>query len=466
MKKYFIIFILFLAVISCSKFKNTKSGIIEFSTDTVFFDTIFTQVGSTTQRFKIYNKTSTPILINKIYLASAENSKYRLNIDGYISDSQIDISLDAHDSLYIFVEVTIDPAKDDLIELDSIVFVSGDNIFNVKLLSVGKDVHLINSQVLKTQTWTNDKAYLIYNSILVDTLETLTIEPGVEIFSHRNSYILVKGTLIAEGTPEQKIVFRGDRIDNDEYKDIPGQWGGIAFMKGSFGNILNFCEVKESELGLYVIQKIDEVYPTLFVNNSFIGHNSTYGVCGLNTKITVINSVIADCGIHTVALLLGGNYSFFHCTIQNDYKWISRQNPALAFSNFYKDENDNLVFVDNLTAYFANCIIYGSLENEFVASAYDTTNAMSFSFVNCLMKLKLSVNDTSQSMYQNCLVNLKPKYLDPEKFKYLLTDTSPVLNKGNIDIVTQNLQFLQFDMNNIDRLEDGKPDIGAFEFKK
>jgi hypothetical protein len=64
------------------------------------------------------------------------------------------------------------------------------------------------------------------------------------------------------------------------------------------------------------------------------------------------------------------------------------------------------------------------------------------------------------------MVNLTPKYLDIEKFKYTLTDTSPTLDKGNIEVVNQNLQYLQYDMNNNNRLEDGKPDIGAFEFRK
>ncbi|MEA3452243.1 MAG: hypothetical protein U9Q83_10130, partial [Bacteroidota bacterium] len=200
MKKGFILLITIIAVLfSCNRINNANSGKLSFYNDTVFFDTIFTQIGSTTKMFTVHNQTNKAIKIDRIFLLGQNSSKYRLNIDGSPENEAENIIIDAKDSLFIFVEVTINTAKDNLIEEDAILFVSGDYTQKIILYAVGKDVHLINSKILQTQTWIDDKPYLIYNSVLVDSLETLTIEPGVEIYSHRYSNIYVKGTVIANG---------------------------------------------------------------------------------------------------------------------------------------------------------------------------------------------------------------------------------------------------------------------------
>lgn len=456
---------------ACNKFKNPTSGDLSFSSDTVFFDTIFTQIGSTTKQFKVYNTNNTPILINNVYVSGGTSSKYRLNIDGYASNNVEDITIDANDSMYVFVEVTIDPMKDDIVESDSLVFVSGEYTQKVQLLAVGKDVHLINGIRIPTQTWTADKPYLIYNSVMVDTLETLTIEPGVEIYSHRNSYFLVKGSLKAQGTREMPILFRGDRIDDDYYTDKPGQWGGIVLMQGSFDNVLSFVKVSEGFYGVAVDSSINNLAsPTLFVNNSEISHCSYAGLLGLNTSFVVTNSIIADCGVHNIGLFYSGVYNFYNSTIQNDYRYATRNTPAVGFINYKKVGNSNQ-FTGNISAYFANCIIYGNLDNEFVASAYDTVGSMSFLFKNCLMKLDPEDNNFDAEYFQNCVMNSDPLYFEEEEeakgitdFDYHLSVESPARKKGDTEVVSANIEILGVDFDGIDRLSDGYVDIGAYEF--
>ena len=224
---FFLLSALFV-VLSCNRFKPAQSDIVSFSNDTVFFDTIFTQIGSTTNAFMVYNKHNYPVKIDKIFLNGNKNSKFRINVDGVSQNTVEDVIIDAQDSIFIFVEVTINPGKDSLLVEDSITLLSGNNRQRVILTAFGKDVHLINSRILTTQTWENDKAYLVYNYAIVDEGQTLTIEPGVEVFFHYNSTMYVAGTLIADGTMDKPITFRGDRIDNqDFYKDKPGQWNGL-----------------------------------------------------------------------------------------------------------------------------------------------------------------------------------------------------------------------------------------------
>ena len=463
-KKATLFILLIISIFACNKFKNPVSGDLSFSNDTVFFDTIFTQIGSTTKQFKVYNKTNTPILINKVYVSGGDASKYRLNIDGYSSNSVDDIVIDANDSMYVFVEVTIDPAKDDIVETDSLFFVSGDNFQGVQLLAVGRDVHLINGQRIQTQTWTADKPYLIYNSVLVDTLETLTLEPGVEIYSHRYSGFFVKGTLIADGTKDLPITFRGDRIDEEYYFDKPGQWNGIVLMQGSFDNYFNHVIVSEGFYGIAVDSSINLDVPTLFVNNSNISHSSFAGIYALKTNLTVINSIISDCGVHTVGLFMSGIYNFYNCTLQNDYRYSSRNTPSVGMMNYWVDDDDNVHFAGTISAYFANCIVNGNQKNEFVAHPYDGNN-MSYLFENCLMKLDLEVNDTSLNVFKNCIMTNDSLYVDIDKFDYHLYDESPARKKASTNVISANLSFLGHDMDGVERLSDGTADIGALEYE-
>lgn len=465
MKKGFILLITIIAVLfSCNRINNANSGKLSFYNDTVFFDTIFTQIGSTTKMFTVHNQTNKAIKIDRIFLLGQNSSKYRLNIDGSPENEAENIIIDAKDSLFIFVEVTINTAKDNLIEEDAILFVSGDYTQKIILYAVGKDVHLINSKILQTQTWIDDKPYLIYNSVLVDSLETLTIEPGVEIYSHRYSNIYVKGTVIANGNIDNIIELRGDRIDDSYYTDKPGQWGGFVFLFGSENNILDYVKISEATVGVFVDTMLNDVTPTVTISNTEISHCSHSGIYALNTYIEGYNMLISDCGVHNIGLFMSGIYKFYHCTLQNNYSASVRNSPVVGIQNYYVNKENEAVYGGFISALFVNSIIYGNLENEFVVSAYDKPNSLEFLVQNCMLKLDLSLIDTSLAMFENVIVNEEPNYVEKEEFNFHLTKESPAIDKANFTIDNLNIAMLQFDIDGIDRLIDSKPDIGAFEF--
>ena len=82
---------------------------LAFSTDTLSFDTIFTTIGSATKAFMVYNPNAQPLLISEIILASGEETGFRINVDGRKGDHFQDVRIPAEDSLYVFVEVTVNP---------------------------------------------------------------------------------------------------------------------------------------------------------------------------------------------------------------------------------------------------------------------------------------------------------------------------------------------------------------------
>ena len=55
---------------------------LSFSKDTVYLDTIFSNIGSSTYNLKVYNQSSENILISSLKLGQGENSFYRLSVDG------------------------------------------------------------------------------------------------------------------------------------------------------------------------------------------------------------------------------------------------------------------------------------------------------------------------------------------------------------------------------------------------
>ena len=162
-----LILLIGLILFSCNQeeFTTASDVKLEFATDTVTFDTIFSSIGSTTKWFTVKNPNKQSVKISRIFLAGGSRSVFRLNINGVQANEDFDITISGGDSLFVFVEVTIDPTgqNNPMVVQDSIVFNLNGNTQDIDLIAFGQDFHLLNSEVLKTQRWVNDKPYLIYN---------------------------------------------------------------------------------------------------------------------------------------------------------------------------------------------------------------------------------------------------------------------------------------------------------------
>src|SRR6187431_853755 len=116
--------LMYLSFSSCTKeeFEEGRPE-LEFSEDTIIFDTVFTSVGSSTELFLIYNRGNKDVKLSSIRLATGENSNYRLNVDGVAGKSFTDVEIGSDDSIFVFVEVTVDPNNltTPLIVSDSII---------------------------------------------------------------------------------------------------------------------------------------------------------------------------------------------------------------------------------------------------------------------------------------------------------------------------------------------------------
>ena len=59
-----------------------STGALRFSSDTIYLDTIFENIGSSTYTLKVYNDSDKNINIPQVGLAEGTGSNYRLNVDG------------------------------------------------------------------------------------------------------------------------------------------------------------------------------------------------------------------------------------------------------------------------------------------------------------------------------------------------------------------------------------------------
>ena len=464
--RYILYVILIISIAACRKesFLKDKNVKLSFSVDTVLFDTVFTQIGTTTLQFKAYNNYSKPLLTN-ISVANGRNSNFRINVDGqsgYIFD-QVEIA--AKDSIFIFVEATIDPTNDNLplVVLDSILFETNDNIQDVKLAAWGQDVHLINGEIIQSQTWINDKPYLIYNSMLLDTLQTLTINEGVKVYLHHNSSIYIKGTLKVNGKKDNPVVFQGDRLE-EWYDDIPGQWGHIRLLPGSIDNEVDYAIIKNGIIGIQVDTFV--TVPALKLSNTIIQNMNAAALYAQGSTILAWNDVFGNCGQYCVALTIGGSYAFYHCTIANYWGFSNRTTPAFVANNYYQDIN-GIMQIRPFDVLFGNCIISGSAENEMILDEFPGyPDYFVYKFDNALLKIKqsdFSLSDTSK--FKSIILNNNPNFVSTtDKLDFSLDTLSPAKDKGKTEYANYDyIVKTKIDINGENRNNDNGPDLGAYE---
>jgi len=465
------VFAVLFAFFSCEDdgYLTSPDAQLQFSADTITFDTIFTTIGSTTQYFTVHNPYEESVLISRIRLAGGDFSNFRLNVNGELSNEIYEVEVPANDSIYIFVEVTIDPNGQNLpmVVNDSIEFTTNSNIQDIKLIAYGQDFKLIKSERLGTTTWTSEKPYLVYDYVYVDSTAVLTIEPGTKIFFHKDAGLYVKGSIEANGTFQQPITFLPDRLESS-YKNIPDQWNGIVLFSGSHDNIFNFSTIKNANIGLQVGTIEDEGFASVEFTNSRIENMAYAGLFAIKSKVHAFNSLIANCGYYTVALLVGGEYEFYHSTIANywgNYSNAARSTSSVVISNVLVvsggDGSSHSYTGDLEKAFFGNSIIYGNISNE-IELGNNNENAFNFMFDHCIIQVPDTFNVANKDHYLNVRKgkDYDPLFVDPyEEYDYALDTLSPAKDVGKIEFAKQ----FPLDIMNKVRTADEGADLGAFE---
>ncbi len=472
-RNFFVILFVSLALfLSCQperSFIEDSDAKLNFTVDTVFFDTVFTTIGTVTKSFRIKNSHNHYIKIDNISLAGGNSSVFRMNVDGVPGIRFSDIEIAPKDSMYVFVEATLDPnASPDILRIeDSIVFITNGNLQDINLVAWGQDVHFIKGGWIDEPTiWPADKPYLIVDYLYVDSLASLSMDPGVRVHMHNDAIIYVDGTLEVNGTLEEPVSFQGDRLE-EFYKDKPGQWGFIYLAENSHGNTVEHAEIINGTMGFLISASPESgLLPDLEIRNTLINHMSSNGIYALNAKVDASNLVIGDCGGSCAGLIYGGSYDFTHCTFYNAWpSWYSnRQLPALFMADYfvnYDDDGKLILYKGGVyeKAEFRNSIIYGNSRMELVIDSYDDLQ-MNYIFDYCLTRIDTdSIDYTTDPLFSNIINNEDPRLVSvPDTFS--LDSVSVAIDAGLASYAVG----VPFDFEGKNRLDDDAPDLGAFEW--
>ena len=446
------VFTLLLSVVffSCRKeeqITTDSSAKLTFSTDTVWFDTVFVQSGtnqplSVTKRLWVYNPNADAVKVN-IALKGNQYGVYKLNIDGQPSNTVSGKVIRGKDSLIIFVQMYVDanglndPTKP-FIVADEIDFTTNGNAQVVNIAGYARKANYLRNAVLDCSSnslhWTQGIPYVIYDSILVPSGCTLTIDAGTHIYSHVKSCILVSGTLIVNGTTENPVIFEGDRLEPD-YATIPGQWIGIRFLTNSKDNVIKNGVIKNGFIGVEVDSFSNNQNPKLLLQQSIIENMTAYGLAGFSADIVAINNLITNCGNYSFIGALGGNYHLYHNTIATFGNTFNRTTRTFILDNSpYTDASgNNIIAAFPLNFDLKNNIIYGSQEDEILLntnSSGGNTNGKGY-FQNCILKtLDYAGSNSLGNTTFNNIINKDPKFNDYTKNDLDISTSSPAKGKG------------------------------------
>lgn len=457
------VFFTVIIVCSCKKdsFITSPQALLGLSTDTLTFDTVFTSAGSITKSFKIFNLNNQKLQLSKVRLAGGASSSFKINVDGIASTDVNNIDIEANDSIYIFVQVNIDPNTTNLpfIISDSILInYNGNNAF-VQLKAYGQNAIFLNSRrVSGNVTFTKTLPYVILGGLLVDSTATLTIEPGSRIYLHADAPIIIDGTLIVAGTKQEKVVFNGDRLDPG-YKDLPASWPGIYFRENSQNNIFQFAVIKNAFQGLIAIGLSTTAKPKLKVSQCIIDNIYDAGFLGINSSIYTDNTLVSNCGSN-ILLAYGGDYMFSHCTVASYGNiFLQHKDPVLQVYNFAKQNNQTITA--NLKAVFTNCIFWGdggNVDDEIVAMK-EGSDSFEVTFDHVLYK---AVNDLPIVTFINSIKNQDPLFdsVNTSKFQF---DFHFNNNPNSPAIDTGKLTSFPKDLDDRPRINGLLPDIGCYE---
>lgn len=181
--------------------------------------------------------------------------------------------------------------------------------------------------------------------ITIESGTTISFNSGTQIYFHNDSPLNVNGTLNANGSSSNKIVFDFISIASGN---------GIIFNPGSSGSISN-SKIKNSYYGIHCINSSPDINYTTFINNTFgiycYGHSSpeinncTISGSGNNgIKLDYYSSPLLDNGYNVITQ----NNQGIYCTYNS--------NPLLGsvgggYNSIFNNTSSNLSASYDCTIY-------------------------------------------------------------------------------------------------------------------
>ena len=128
--------------------------------------------------------------------------------------------------------------------------------------------------------------------------------------------------------------------------------------------------------------------------------------------------------------------------------------------------NKNIQERDLHRAYFGNCIVHGNRQYEFeIDKAPGETKLFEYTIDHCLGRFsspKVSPDHDNPERFINVVFDKDPKFVSWDKYDFEPDTLSPAVDMGKLSIG----ELFPLDFNGNSRTKDGKPDVGAFEWRE
>ena len=341
-----------------------------FSTDTLDMGVVYTNEQTSTYKLIVYNRHSKGLNLSNVAISGPNASMFRLNVDGESGKTFTDVEIRANDSIFVFVSADL-PANGTYqartVEANLDFHVNG-MVSSVVLKADGQDITRIKGLVITSDTkLTSDALYQVKDSLVVAEGATLTLTPGTRLLFHDKARLVVRGTLVSEGTYIEPVIITGDRTGNvitDVSFDLMSrQWSGIEFMESSSGSRMDFTDVSNTSLGVKLFgngKYSADSEPMLTLTNSRLRNSGEYTLYSEGASVEGYGCVFSDAASGLV-YLLGGKHRFEQCTFANYYLFSFPKGNSLIFVSPAEAGGSEAIYYgwDPVKAEVVNSISYG-----------------------------------------------------------------------------------------------------------
>ena len=478
-------FLLFLALASAfllpscieDGFTDSPSDQPVFSVDTLHMGVIFTGEPSPTKRFVVHNPHSKQLSISRIIFSGDHPEYFRMNVDGISGHDFSGVEIRAKDSIFVFVETTLpEGGASRPLDFDATIEFTVNGVTSeVVVEAQGQDVVRMREVILEADTrFTAEKPYQIFDSQVVARGAVLTLEAGTQLCFHDGASLVVRGTLLSEGTVDMPVNLSGDRTGNvvaDISFDIMSrQWTGMFFTPTSRGNVLRHTDIRNTWQGVAVTGYVpeseeedavrsgtaDASEPVLTMINCHLHNSGDLVLEAVHAGIKAVGCEFGEGGGGLV-YLQGGSHSFNHCTFANYYLFSALGGPSVWLAHVSADEKtgaDDGSGLPYISAEFGNCIIYG---NGTDLSHGDLTGTDVY-FRRCLLKSE----GTDDDNFINCLWGEDPLYYTVREdylFDSRLKPESPAIGAADPALTLPDAAIDAYGL-----ARGTAPDLGAYVF--
>ncbi|RLC68369.1 MAG: hypothetical protein DRI52_09885 [Chloroflexi bacterium] len=188
-------------------------------------------------------------------------------------------------------------------------------------------IQYVSGIISSNTTWQSGCTYIVTGNLGVEEHVTLTIEPGVVVKFDKDCRLQVIGNLIAQGTPEDMIVFTSNLPDPS-----PGAWLGIEFPRAvepaKEKSNISYCKIEYAGTGLYYCGRLFDLSHNIFANNydgvhMFVGGHDELGPVRLEYNLFTENRYSV--------------YIFGHRSVHMSYNTIANNGAGI------RDSHENLI---------------------------------------------------------------------------------------------------------------------------